>query len=586
MVKMISHTHIKRFFIALLAAASCLLSIHAYATVTAFVDRNPVAQDQSFKLTLQSSDDGTPDLKPLQQDFEILGQSKGTRFEMNNGHVSYTTSWQIMLMPRRAGQLQIPPLTVNGSSTEAIALEVTANGASGSTNDMAAPQDAKLFVQVSATPLDAYVQQQILLTVRLYRAVDLGDGSSLSEPKFASGSAMVERLGQDRTFEEVRNGKNYAIIERRYAITPQQSGKLSMEPILFDGSIVDGGQSGFFLDPFAQRSRRIRVRSEPLQLTIQAAPPQFSGQQWLPAKNLTLTESWSQDPTTMKVGEPITRTLTLTGQGLSAAQLPVLGGDAVDHLKLYPDQPSIKNQAGDQGITGVREQKIAIIPTQPGKLDLPAIDVKWWNTGSNREETARLPARSVMVAAGSNDQSAYTSPPVTAQTPPTGNVDSSARPSRQGGVANWWRWVALALGTGWLLTVLAWWISGTRSHAARPAKVVPKARPDTAKSAEGKLKQACLALDAPQATMHLLAWAKSQWPNNPPTSLSAMARLCEPGLASALNELDRMRYAEASTSWNGEALWKKFQTHKTKVKSDTPGKNAPLASLYESSEKK
>jgi hypothetical protein len=45
----------------------------ASAALQAYVDRNPVAEDESFTLTLQSDEDldGSPDLSPLRRDFDI-----------------------------------------------------------------------------------------------------------------------------------------------------------------------------------------------------------------------------------------------------------------------------------------------------------------------------------------------------------------------------------------------------------------------------------------------------------------------------------------------------------------------------------
>ena len=44
-----------------------------WSALQAHVDRNPVAEDESFTLTLESSSDvnGSPDLSALRQDFEV-----------------------------------------------------------------------------------------------------------------------------------------------------------------------------------------------------------------------------------------------------------------------------------------------------------------------------------------------------------------------------------------------------------------------------------------------------------------------------------------------------------------------------------
>jgi hypothetical protein len=115
---------------------------------------------------------------------------------------------------------------------------------------------------------------------------------------------------------------------------------------------------------------------------------------WVPASELTLTEQWPQDPPVFHAGEPLTRTLTLSAKGLTAAQLPPLGGMTVEAFKQYVDQPELDDQTADAGVTGVRREKIAFLPTQPGVTRcLRSGDVVEHALGYSRDR-ARAGARS------------------------------------------------------------------------------------------------------------------------------------------------------------------------------------------------
>jgi hypothetical protein len=579
----------KQILSVLVLALSILVSAPALAMVEAHVDINPVAVDQSFTLSLQSNSDGDPNLKPLQQDFEILGQSKSSSFSIINGSASRRVSWQIMLMPKHAGQVQIPALSVNNEASEPIAMTITAAGTGpvpGTNSDAdknqgsAAHHVGNLFVDVSAEPHSAYVQQQIVLTVRLYRAVDLGNGSSLSEPKFQNGEAAIEKLGQDREFQTTRNGQNFVVIERRYAIYPQKSGQLTIDPLQFDGTIVEdsGGGGIFSFDPFGARGRHVRVRSEPVTISVKPSPAHFSGAQWLPASRLDLAETWSQSPPAFTVGEPITRTLTITAQGVNASQLPALGTEASDGFKLYPDQAVLKNQPNGNGEAGIREQKIAMIPTRPGPHELPAIDIKWWNTVTDKEEIAHLPARRITVLPGTNVQSQIANPaaPTAEMQSPAAMESTPITGNRATPAAAWWPWLSLMLGLGWLITAIAWW----RSRSRKPRVAAVPAQDEGLKKIERRLQKYCEENDARNATKQLLEWAKLRSPDNPPASLTAMARLCDPILADALKDLDRALYANAQTNWNGHAFWKLFVAHRPMNATEKQSDESGLEPLY------
>lgn len=541
----------------LLAALLCgAAAAPAIAALQAQVDQNPVPEDQSFTLTLESDGtDGTPDLSGLARDFDVMGTSKSSSINIVNGAMSRTIDWQISLMPKHSGTLTIPAIAVGGERSAPITVTVTPAGqAQGQTANR---QPRAVFLEASAEPHQAYVQQQLHYTVRLYHAVDLANGATLSEPSFTAGQAVVERLGKDRTYETTRNGTQYEVIERDYAIYPQKSGKLVIPPLEFEGDVEQGGSGFFGLDPFNSNTRHLRLKSPAVTLTVKPPPAAFTGNQWVPAQKLQLAETWSQSPTTFTVGQPITRTVTLTAQGLTAAQLPDLTAP-VPGLKEYPDRPSLKDQKDEQGITGVRQESIAMIPTRPGTLTLPALEVPWWNTATDRLEVARVPARTITVAPAPGGTAAPPPPPAGAVVAPT----SAPAATPHARTAGFWPWLALLNGLGWLVTVLAWVFTARRSRPApRPR---PAAAPSSAKL-ERALKASCLAGDAAQSKRLLLEWARQTWPQQPPVSLLALARRCEPPLAEALEQLDRALYAPSAEPWHGEALWNAFER-------DKPGK--------------
>ncbi len=68
------------------------------------------------------------------------------------------------------------------------------------------------------------------------------------------------------------------------------------------------------------RGRRVRVESEPLTLEISPRAPTYSGDYWLPARHITLSQQIS-DSEKLHVGEPVTRTVILDAKGLEENML-------------------------------------------------------------------------------------------------------------------------------------------------------------------------------------------------------------------------------------------------------------------------
>lgn len=560
----------------LLVTCCGALPFPVWAALQAYVDRNPVAEDESFTLTLESNGEinGSPDLSPLQRDFAVQGQGKSSSLMIVNGAVTRKTRWQIRLMAKRGGQLQIPSIGVGGERSQALTVTVAP-----ASQILSSPAGGDLFLEVSAAPLTVYVQQQVIYTVRLYRAVNLANGSTLSEPALPGGDAVVEKLGQDREFATLRNGMRYDVIERSYAIYPQKSGGIDIAPLVFDGDIVQGNPGGIFgFDPFNQNARHRRLRSQAEHITVNPIPAAFRGGQWLPARSLQLMETWSPNPPEFVVGQAVTRTVAAMADGLTASQLPVLDDGAVGELKRYPDQPALKDTQGNAGVTGVRTEKIAYIPTQAGGATLPAIRIPWWNTVTDRMEVATLPAQRFTVLPAPAGGAPPPLPAGSAVPQPGAITAGAPRPALPQPGSDRWRWIALLLGGGWLATLLAWW-RRTRRVAAR-REIRASEEDESLHRLEKSLRASCLGNDAVAAKGAVLAWARRRWPEHPPISLIAVARRCAAPLSEALLELDRSLYGQAAVTWQGQGLWRQFAAHRIGNDDKDGGRNDGLEPLY------
>jgi hypothetical protein len=188
------------------------------------------------------------------------------------------------------------------------------------------------------------------------------------------------------------------VVELRFSVTPEASGTLSIPSFLWNIRTANSPTNRFGSN--LGRATLHRLKTEPLTINVKARPAEFPASAiWLPAKLLTLSEKWSDTSPQFRVGEPVTRSITLNARGLSGEQLPPITANLVsDDFKFYPDQPDIKSDSNDQGKLGTRIESMAIVPTRAGQLTLPAIEVYWWDTRNDKLQVATLPAKTVTVA--------------------------------------------------------------------------------------------------------------------------------------------------------------------------------------------
>ena len=512
------------------------------ATISVKTDRDPVLQNESFMILFESegSLDDDPDFAPLEQDFQILSRQNSTNMSIMNGRISNTHTWQLMVLARRTGRLTIPSISF-GKDTSPVT-SITVESAPSPGTQQAATQGVFLEVEVN-TP-QPYVQAQVIYKVRLFLSVAVSN-ATLTEPEVPGAAAVIQKLGEDSRYQTSRNGKRYDVIERSYAIFPQTSGSMNVEPVVFQAQMAS--RSGFFSNPFDSGGRNIFVQSERVTMDVQPIPSGFSGSNWLPATGVELSESWSEEPSQFTVGQPITRTLTLSADSQTASQLPEMPDWDLPTLRQYPDMPSLNDQVTSTGIIGHRTERLAIIPNQPGEYVIPAITLPWWNTQTRQQEYARLPERRIVVLPTAQDSLSETpkaAAPVPAASPSP--ADPGAAP---GSAPDYWRWLSLILSILWLSTLLLWWYA-TRKRA----QVTPQPTSDSLRQVTRELQQACRDNDAVRARMLLLQWGRYMWPENPPSGATAIADRCNTELAAAIRELNAALYARDSHDWNSKAL--------------------------------
>ena len=231
----------------------------ARAAITAEVDRTRVGAGETVELRVRLEGDRSvqPDFTPLQEHFEILSRSQSAQTRIINFKREQFREWTLVLAPRRTGIVVIPPIRAGTQSTQPITLRVAAGRSS------TGGQAPAIALETSVEPKTGYVQSQLLLVVRVVHRHELE--GNLTEPEVTG--AVIEKLGDQQTRSEIRDGIRYRITERRYALFPQRSGTLEIPPLILTGTLHEQS-SRFGFNPFgpAQNGRTVRLRSDPVQV--------------------------------------------------------------------------------------------------------------------------------------------------------------------------------------------------------------------------------------------------------------------------------------------------------------------------------
>ncbi len=564
----------------------------AAASFTASVDHALLSTRETFDYVLSLAGAGEaqapPDVSGLARDFEIVSRSRRERTDRLDGRPVSVQEWVTTLAPRRPGLFTLPGVTVNGLSSGAVKVQVVPAIGPEETGEQS------LFARVDAGDVAPYAQGVVPVVVRVFDGVGIR-GGGFASPTAEGGTLTPE--GTQRTYVRAIGKRHYTVIEQSYLLQPQKSGRIEIDPVPVAVTLPGRpsqaavgianllGRLPFSTDP----GEDLKLTTRPVSIEVKPRPDGAEG--WfLPARAVSLTQSWSADPAKAKPGVALTRTLRLKARGAGPNQLPTLPVTEVDGVRQYEDASRTDRITIDGESGAELVQTLSVVPTRAGRITLPAITVGWWNTDAGRQEQVGLPPVVIDVA---NDAS----PPVAA-----GTAGSAGPPAPTAGpdLPEMTGLREMALRHGWLLaaTIAVALVGGLgaasvrRRRAARAraesTAAVPAARPARsphrratrapvyadAAAAERALGLACRAGDATAAHAAFLAWLRL-------SAGDGGAGLRTAPMKAALRDLSLALYGAEGRSWRGRDFLAAFSSEKRARRRVARGaRQARIAPLY------
>ena len=448
-------------------------ALPAQALFDATVNQSIVGSHETFELNLRTDVDSAsaPDLAPLSEDFEILGTRQNRQIRIINGQTESWRDWIITLMPKQTGDLMIPSLALGSERSQPINISVR-----NDIDDGSGSSTSPVFILAEVNSEEVYVQQEIVFTLQILYRVQLYDDSRLTP--LTIEDAIVKQLGETRKFDTIIENTRYKVFELIFSIHPQQAGLLQIPSLTFNGVAADG-RDPFAGSFFSTPGKPIVARSPVIQIDVKPRPDNYPANVWLPARDLTIKENWSQAPDKLQVGDAITRTITIEAEGLSSVQLPPVVLNKPEGVNSYPDKSSSSDEETPSGVKGSRTDAIAMIPTRAGTIKLPAVKYDWFDTENNQHRVAEIPERIINIGSGLDTSPLPATPtpmmPIPAQSDtPELPVPEQAEPEEHDHTL--WKLIVAALMLLWLCTVGFWWY--TRNQPA-PKSVAASAMPKT-----------------------------------------------------------------------------------------------------------
>lgn len=252
---------------------------------------------------------------------------------------------------------------------------------------LARAQQGEPVVRTAIEPARVVVGQRTTLRIDVLAPNYMTSPAEL--PPLQIRNAVTRQL-QSINLSEPRGETTYAGVRFEFAVYPQEPGSYSLD-----------GQSitvHYAADPPRSRTAVLALPQIAFTSFIPDAAAQLDP--FVSAETLSLDQQVTRSASALKVGDSLTRVVTIKAESAPAMLLPPVAFAPVDGLALYAAQPSTQESVDRRTdrLTATRVDTATYMMEKAGSYRLPAIEMRWWNVRSGRVETARLDAVDLQVA--------------------------------------------------------------------------------------------------------------------------------------------------------------------------------------------
>lgn len=489
--------------------------------ITGQIDVQTLSLGENLTYTLTAdanlSDDAL-DIRPLFKDF-IIGN-------LQIAHSSPgETSWTIPLQPVSAGEITIPSLTIADSASQPLTIMV--NDASPNQNQATysdqQPQEQtealalqpvhSLESQISAE--SAYKNELLTYTVTMAKRADPENRPPVI-PQI-EGLKIIP-AGDPVEDKEIFADRYQETLAYNYIVIPEKTGTLKL--------------------PGATLASDNKQISDEHTIEIKPLPASFHGaeKEWLPSAGITIEERWEPQTSYAKTGQPLTRTITLTGINNIPEQIPDISTPTITDVRVYRDSEKNEQQYQNGMLISKKIIKQIFVPEKNITFVAPAIQLNWWNTISDRPQIASLDARKFQASIVANNAKPTVNPTETRQPSASTNLWSIWLPKIFFAMG-----IAVALMTP-MLAILWYYRKALRTRYERYRMWKT-------------LRHACQTNDPLASYQALLVWT-SQCGTNPFTCIEQLPFYVQ--LKDELDELQTACFGEIRQNWNGKKLLRRL----------------------------
>ena len=359
--------------------------------VSATLSSPTIAVNESVDLevTVQGSVRADEPAPPNVDGLEFRGTSQSNQMSIIGTEVSQRVSYTFRYLAKREGTFTFPAMDVviGGQQMKTNALTLTVRAGAR----MAAPGDLA-YVIIEPLKKTAFVGEDIGVAISGY--FDLSNQWNLqSKPQLTAEGFNPRDISDGVRTQETINGKAYGRIVFRTVVTPTKAGKLKLGEVKLPVLYSSGRPNPYDVFGRLGRPQQMDLVAPAVDIDVKPLPSDGRPKDFAGAVGQFKFRG-TGSPAKVKIGEPVTMTLVIEGQGnFDRITTPPLAEP--DGWNTYDSEDTF-SAADDLRITGTKTFKLPVSPLAP-KTTLPVFAFTFFDPSAEKYVTLKNDATPLVV---------------------------------------------------------------------------------------------------------------------------------------------------------------------------------------------
>lgn len=317
--------------------------------------------------------------------FRIVSTSTSDSTQIINSEITRTKSYKHTIIPKFTGEFTlIAKIKYNGNVYETNELTISITDSPSTEEE----QTKDLFIKTILSENEIYFGQKAVLTYEFYSRYNiekLGFTEEIKLDDFIAQDVENDRLSQEFLYVD---GKKYVkYIVKQTFLTPIKTGIYEIPQYTFQANVSTGN--------FFDSSQPHYLETEPIELKINPLPTDgrpnnFSGL----VGNLHITSNYNKHQ--IDIRDSITLEVTLSGN-CDLDNFRNIIQNEIPNFSVYETEKNSYEDIEEHEYTSKKEFEIILVPEKTGELEIGAINISYFDTGTKTYKNIEIPGTTITV---------------------------------------------------------------------------------------------------------------------------------------------------------------------------------------------